>query len=311
MRRFPVVLASLVTGLVTFTAPATAAPEQPELPVVYNALAAISHATLNPGAAPPGANDWSCEPSEEHPNPVVLVHGTLANMTVNWHTLAPLLKNNGYCVFALNFGQEQGALRVGFPGAYPPGGTGPVEGSAAELDAFVDRVLEETDAEEVDIVGHSQGGMMPRHYLKNLGGADEVGKLIGLSPSNHGTTVLGLATLPGAADLLGLTLGDALRQQIRGSEFLTGLNEGGDTVPGVEYTVIQGRYDEVVTPYTSSYLDGPDVDNIVLQDDCGLDLSDHLAVAFSSRALRYVLNALDPEDAVTPPCRPVLPGVGG
>ena len=40
--------------------------------------------------------------------------------------------------------------------------------------------------------GHSQGGMMPRYYLKFLGGAAKVAKLVGLAPSNHGTTVLGL-----------------------------------------------------------------------------------------------------------------------
>jgi len=37
--------------------------------------------------------------------------------------------------------------------------------------------------------------MMPRYYLKNLGGAGKVGALIGLAPSNHGTTLNGLLTL--------------------------------------------------------------------------------------------------------------------
>ena len=35
--------------------------------------------------------------------------------------------------------------------------------------------------------GHSQGGMMPRYYLKFLGGASKVDDLVGLAPSNHGT----------------------------------------------------------------------------------------------------------------------------
>ncbi|MFD1045711.1 esterase/lipase family protein [Kibdelosporangium lantanae] len=43
-------------------------------------------------------------PSATHPDPVVLVHGASANMTENWQTLAPLLANNGYCVYALTYG---------------------------------------------------------------------------------------------------------------------------------------------------------------------------------------------------------------
>ena len=74
--------------------------------------------------------------------------------------------------------------------------------SAGELNAFVDKVLAATGAAEVDLVGHSQGGMMPRYYLKFLGGAAEVHTLVGLSPSNHGTTLDGLSILasffPGA-----------------------------------------------------------------------------------------------------------------
>ena len=49
-------------------------------------------------------------------------------------------------------------------------------------------MLGATGAAKVDIIGHSQGGMMPRYYVKNLGGAAKVDDLIGLSPSNHGTT---------------------------------------------------------------------------------------------------------------------------
>ncbi len=81
--------------------------------------------------------------------------------------------------------------------------------------------------------------------------------------------------------------------------------------PGVRYTVIETRYDEVVTPYTSAFLSGPDVTNITLQDHCILDLADHLTTPYDSIALRYVLNALDPAHAVAPGCRPVIAGVGG
>jgi hypothetical protein len=36
--------------------------------------------------------------------------------------------------------------------------------------------------------------MMPRYYLKFLGGASSVHTLIGLAPSNHGTTLDGIGT---------------------------------------------------------------------------------------------------------------------
>ena len=52
----------------------------------------------------PGANDWKCKPSTQHPEPVILVHGFMANAANNWQTFSPLLHNQGYCVFALHYG---------------------------------------------------------------------------------------------------------------------------------------------------------------------------------------------------------------
>ena len=49
-------------------------------------------------------------------------------------------------------------------------------------------MLAATGAAKVSMVGHSQGGMMPRYYIKFLGGASKVDDLVGLSPSNHGTS---------------------------------------------------------------------------------------------------------------------------
>ncbi|MFI6643382.1 esterase/lipase family protein [Streptomyces sp. NPDC050504] len=245
-----------------------------------------------------GWNDYSCEPSAAHPRPVVLVHGTFGNSVDNWLVLAPYLVRRGYCVYSLDYGR--------LPGVPFFHGLGPIAESAGQLDVFVDKVLAATGAAKVDIVGHSQGGMMPRHYLKFLGGAAKVNALVGLAPDNHGTTLLGLTKLlpyfPGAEDLL-TTATPALADQIQGSAFLTRLNAGGDTVPGVAYTVISTRYDQVVTPYRSQFLDGPNVRNILLQDRCAIDIAEHLAIGVSDRVAHHeVANALDPAHATPSNC---------
>ena len=185
--------------------------------------------------------------------------------------------------------------------------------SAAQLADFVDSVLAATGARMVDVVGHSQGGMMPRYYLKHLGGAAKVGALVGLSPSNHGTTLNGLFMLagffPGAGGFLSGC--PACDQQQAGSPFLAELNAGREALPGVRYTVIQSRNDEVVTPYTSAFLSGPNVTNILLQRQCPLDQGEHLSMPYDHIVAADVLNALDPAHAVSPVCTPVAPVSGG
>uniref|UniRef100_UPI0034DE7881 esterase/lipase family protein n=1 Tax=Streptomyces flavofungini TaxID=68200 RepID=UPI0034DE7881 len=242
--------------------------------------------------------DYGCEPSAAHPRPVVLVHGTFGNSVDNWLVLAPYLVRRGYCVYSLDYGQLKGVPFFN--------GLGPIDKSAEQLDAFVDKVLAATGARKADLVGHSQGGMMPRYYLKFLGGADKVNALIGLAPDNHGTTLLGLTKLlpyfPGIEDLL-TTATPSLADQVAGSPFLTKLNAGGDTVPGVRYTVIATKYDEVVTPYRTQFLNGPDVRNVTLQDLCPVALSEHVAIGILDRVAHHeVANALDPAHATPSTC---------
>jgi triacylglycerol esterase/lipase EstA (alpha/beta hydrolase family) len=290
--------------LAVISPPAVAA-SAATLPVPYSFGAGVTAELLHPGSAPPGSNNFSCRPSSAHPRPVVLAHGTFGDMTDSWQALSPLLANNGYCVFAFNYGGADGN---------PIQGYGQIETSAAQLGAFVDHVLAATGAGKVDIVGHSQGGMMPRYYLKFLGGAAKVGTLVGLAPSNHGTNLFGLTGLlsafPGGSSFV-TSLCTACSEQLTGSTFLQHLNAGGDTLAGVKYTVIETMYDEVVTPFTSAFLSGPNVTNILLQAQCVLDFSDHLAVIYDQIALRDVLNALDPAHAVAPQCVLVAPVLGG
>src|SRR3954464_7506790 len=163
--RMAALVAGGVIGLATTTAAARAASDYP---VVYDWPAAIVPSEVQP--TPPGANDWTCRPSAEHPRAVVLVPGLTGNGGRDYYAAAPLLANHGYCVFMFDYrdrGQES------------------IEDAAAELSPFIDRVLSTTGAARVDVVGHSQGGMMPRYYMKFLGGAAKVHALVGISPINH------------------------------------------------------------------------------------------------------------------------------
>jgi triacylglycerol esterase/lipase EstA (alpha/beta hydrolase family) len=292
MVRLKVSLVVLAVGAVTTTAiPASAGAV---LPVPYGnaALAGFAFHEVFAPTSVAGANE-NCMPSDSHPYPVVLVHGTAEDEGSNWVSLAPLLANNGYCVYAFNYGETNLSLsgRVD--------ALNYIQNSAQELSEFVDSVLSKTGASKVDIVGHSQGGMMPNYYLKFLGGASKVNVLLGLAPSNHGTTVDGLTTLleqiPGSSLLGGLlsVIGaPSIPQQLVGSAFEKHLFAGGDTVRGPRYVVIETTHDEIVTPYTNAFLSGLNVTNITVQNQCPTDPAEHIGLTEDSPALQNVLNQL-------------------
>jgi triacylglycerol esterase/lipase EstA (alpha/beta hydrolase family) len=251
--------------------------------LVVLAAATAAHAADEPlppqGLSPPGTNDFGCKPPKLHPYPVILVHGTFLNMSVSWTVAAPALERLGYCVFALDYGNGP------IPGV---NGVGDIPKSARQLKTFVGKVLKATGAKKVSIVGHSQGGMMPRYLIKFLGGASVVDDLVGLSPSNHGTT----NPLAGPAAANGCP---ACGQQVAGSDFIKHLNAGDQTPKPVSYTVVETRNDEVVTPFQSEFLpktsDGR-VTNVLLQDACPADQVEHIGITSDPVALQWMLNAL-------------------
>lgn len=304
-----VIVATSVLG-VSQVAVAASAP----LPVPYSVAAVVPAVLGDPTGPPPGANDWTCKPTAAHPNPVVLVHGLTSTMAENWNTMSPLLKNNGYCVFALTYG-------TGATGPYV-GGFQKMEISSLELKALVDRVRKATGAAKVDLVGHSEGTVMPQYYLKRLDGARFVDKFVAMTPLYHGTTFGGVNTFITALRLylpLAFTpvssavdsLCAACQQVLAGSKFLNDLYaDGVYAVRGVTYTTIMTKYDELVTPYTSGRLNAPNAKNIVVQDQCATDFSEHLTVAFDPIVGRNILNALDPAHTRPIKCTLVLPGIG-
>jgi pimeloyl-ACP methyl ester carboxylesterase len=239
--------------------------------------------TTTTNAAPhPTVINSSCKPPPQHPDPIVLVPGTYGD--TSWGLIGPQLAELGYCVYTFSYGNNE---------------TGDIAASAEQLATFVNRLLARSGARRASIVGHSEGGMMSRYYVKFLGGAAKVDKLVALAPSNHGT--LNPATFGG-----GLTGCVACTQQQSGSPLLSKLNDGNETPRPVDYTVIESIYDEVVIPYTSAFLSGPAgrVTNVTLQQSCPTDPAGHLAITTDPVALQWVENALASDSPADPSFAP-------
>lgn len=275
MRRTLAILTAAVLATLTFAAPTQA--DDPTLPELWTAE-----------GDPPGANDWTCVPTALRPTPVVLVHGTFGDRKHLLERMSRQLAQAGFCVYSLDYGNRA---------------TQDIRDSARELKQFTERVLTATGAAKVSMVGHSQGGMMPRYYIKFLGGDEVVDDLVGIAPSNHGSSTAGPPGMNPLSPIL-VALVPALGQQSAGSPFLTELNAGDETPGDVSYTQITTKYDEIVRPHTSGYLAaGPNTSNLTIQSICPIELSEHVLIPSSATTIRITLDALTREG----PARQDLP----
>ncbi|MDR2991272.1 MAG: hypothetical protein LBU72_04995 [Burkholderiaceae bacterium] len=126
-----------------------------------------------------------------------------------------------------------------------------------------------TGAARVALIGHSQGGAQAHYYANLLAPAGQVDTVIMIAPSNHAITLSGLATLGNLIGLINvltfLKMPGQAQQSDPKSQFFVNLNGNGETRPGINYTVIATRYDEIATPYTQAFITvgpGATVDNI-------------------------------------------------
>ncbi|MEV7414467.1 alpha/beta fold hydrolase [Streptomyces sp. NPDC089919] len=249
-----------------------------------------------------GINDFSCRPGAAHPEPVVLLHGTFATWYEDLNYLQADLAARGWCTFALTYG------------AYPQfplvGGLRPVAESNLEIKEYVAKVRAATGAAKVSVVGHSEGGLQALYLAKMQGIAGQLGRVVAIAPPTHGTDAAGLirladAVLPGGRatlDSIAATLGiPVLSDEFPGGPAIEALNDGPVAQPGVAYTIISSRYDELVTPTETAFVREPGVANRYVQDSCPLDPVGHIGEAYDLNVWHLVRNALDPEHA-----RPIL-----
>jgi hypothetical protein len=169
---------------------------------------------------------------------------------------------------------------------------------------------------QVDVLGYSQGGMLPRWALRFWPDTRPiVHDLVAIDPSNHGT-VTANAVCQG-------TCPPADWQQAAGSHFILALNSFAETFAGIDYTVIFSHDDEIVVPNTdtngssSLHTGGGRIVNIAVQQICPADSSEHLAMgSYDPVAYALVVDALSHEGLADPArvpgtvcAQPFQPGV--
>lgn len=143
----------------------------------------VSAASATPLAEPPTAP------------PVVCLHGTVANGG-NWAALAQSLLARGRVVVAPTYGNR---------------GTAPLADNRAEVTRIVRRTLELTGADRVDLVGHSQGGLLAGLVVADVLDDDVVRRVICLSGTHRGVRMPRGVPM----SVVAATFGPALADQVR------------------------------------------------------------------------------------------------
>lgn len=168
-------------------------------------------------------------PKEKGVTPVMLVHGYGANsasmMFLHWM----LLRLGWPNVFAISY--------------TPP--TANARGLAQQVADQAERIMETCEAERVDIVCHSMGGVLTRYALINLDLADKVDVCVTLGSPHRGSRVAGLVPAMGSA-----------AQMRHDSPFVREVAADGDTPGDVRFYSIWSEFDNFVLPECSALISG-------------------------------------------------------
>jgi triacylglycerol esterase/lipase EstA (alpha/beta hydrolase family) len=196
-----------------------------------------------------------------HP-PVLLVPGTTLNPATDFsYGWEPTLRQLGYPYCTINL----------------PGNAMADIQTAGEYVVSAIRTMHAAYGGRIDIIGHSQGGMVPRWALRFWPDTRAmVDDLIGLSPSNHGT----LDAIP----LCEVGCAASIWQQRSNAKFIVALNSRTETFAGVSYTDLYTLTDEVVVPNfgpdasSSLHGGGGAITNAAIQTVCPTDPTEHIGI---------------------------------
>ena len=225
------------------------------------------------------ASPVATAPAQAGGSTPVLIVGGLTEQQNLLNTLQGRLQDAGLTVFTM-----------ALPGLIP--GTQDIAMSARAVAARARQVLRLTGAARLDVVGHSEGGLALRYYIKNLGGAAQVRNYVSLGTPQHGTE---LANLIGQIPLIGdaaAALCAACAQMAVGSDFLAALNSPRDVVAGVAFTALGTSHDELVVPAPQASFLRDGGTSASVQQFCPNDATLHLGLLVDRPTAGLVISAL-------------------
>jgi triacylglycerol esterase/lipase EstA (alpha/beta hydrolase family) len=186
---------------------------------------------------------------------------------------------------------------------------------AAEYVVSAIRTIAARTGRKVQVMGHSQGGIIPRFALRFWPDLrSQVDDYIAFAATNHGTVIAGPMCTAGCQP--------AIWQQAIGSRLIQAMNSYQETFAGISYTQIYTHTDQIVQPnldeHGSTSLSGPGkISNVATQDVCPANLADHIAVgSYDPVAYALAVDALEHPGPADPRRIPpsvcaeaVMPGV--
>lgn len=195
-------------------------------------------------------------PAEAKP-PVVLLHGFIDNRSVFLLLRRSLAQHGRQQIESLNYSPLTCDIRT----------------AAELLGRHIEEVCERTGSRQVDVVGHSLGGLIARYYVQRLGGDARVRTLVTLGTPHSGTRVAPLANAH-----------PIVRQMRPGSEVLEELTL---PAPGcrTHFVAFWSDLDHIMDPLETACIEHPDltVDNVRVSGVGHLALPVHPAVATGIR----------------------------
>ena len=204
----------------------------------------------------PPPPDTATLPAEDKP-PVILLHGFIDNRSVFVLLRRNLAQHGRQHIESLNYSPLTCDIRT----------------AAELLGRHIEEICERTGQRQVDIVGHSLGGLIARYYVQRLGGDHHVRTLVTLGTPHSGTRVAPLANAH-----------PIVRQMRPGSELIEELREPA-TGCRTHFVSFWSDLDPLMDPLATACVDHPDLlaQNIRVSGIGHLALPVHPAVAAGIR----------------------------